>query len=101
MVASLLPNGKQQFIDLNGAPLVGGTVTFYIPETSTFKDTWQDPEQTILNTNPIVLDDRGQALIYGSGQYRQVLRDADANLIWDQLTSDYSGGGSGAGIQYG
>lgn len=101
MVASILPNGKNQFIDASGAPLVGGTITFYIPETTTFKDTWQDPEQTILNTNPIVLDDRGQAIIYGSGQYRQILRDANGNLIWDQLTSDYSGGGSGSGIQYG
>lgn len=101
MVASLLPNGKQQFIDALGAPLVGGLVYFYIPETSTFKDTWQDPGQTILNTNPIILDDRGQAIIYGAGQYRQVLFDADGNLIWDQLTSDYSGGGSGSGIQYG
>lgn len=87
MSASLLPNGEQQFIDSDGVPLVGGFVYFYIPNTSTPKNTWQDAEQTILNTNPIVLDGRGQAIIYGSGEYRQIVKDEDGNLIWDQLTA--------------
>jgi hypothetical protein len=88
MTATLLPNGKQQFIDANGSPLVGGSVTFYIPNTSTLKNTWQDAGQTILNTNPVILDSRGQAVIYGSGQYRQLVKDASGNTIWDQLTQD-------------
>lgn len=86
MTASLLPNGKQQFIDANGNPLAGGSVYFYIPNTTAPKDTWQDSEQTILNTNPVVLDASGEALIYGDGIYRQIVKDAAANLIWDQLT---------------
>jgi hypothetical protein len=84
VTASLVPNAKQQFVDINGNPLVGGTVEFYLPMTLTPKNTWQDSAQTILNTNPVVLDSRGQAIIYGTGAYRQILRDADGNLIWDQ-----------------
>ena len=36
---TLLPNGEQQFIDNNGAPLANGTVTFYVPGTTTLKNT--------------------------------------------------------------
>lgn len=90
LAGSLLPNGKQQFINGNGVPLAGGSVTFYIPGTTTKKNTWQDPDQTILNTNPIVLDGNGYAVIYGSGAYRQVVQDSAGNLIWDQLTADTS-----------
>lgn len=91
MSAILLQNGRQAFTDLNGDPLVGGKVYFYVPATSTPKDTWQDAPQTVLNTNPVVLDARGEAAIYGSGSYRQVLRDADSNLIWDAYIPDLAG----------
>src|SRR5487761_2045439 len=87
-MATLLPNGKQQFISGSGVPYAGGTVQFYVPGTTTPKDTWQDPGATILNSNPITLDSNGEALIYGSGSYRQVLKDAIGNLVWDQLTTD-------------
>lgn len=92
MTATLLPNAKAQFIDNTGKPLVGGKVYFYIPNTSTLKNTYQDAAQTILNTNPVVLDANGQALIWGSGTYRQVVYDQNGNLIWDQITQDTSGG---------
>jgi hypothetical protein len=88
LAATLLPNGEQVFLDNNGAPLSGGSVYFYLPNTTTPKDTWQDPDQGILNTNPVVLDSAGRAIIYGSGEYRQIVTDADGNLIWDQLTAD-------------
>lgn len=84
---SQLPNGKQQFIDINGDPLIGGLVYHFVPGTTHPKNTWQDEGQTILNTNPVVLDARGQAVIFGTGKYRQVLKDIDENLIWDQLTT--------------
>jgi hypothetical protein len=86
MTATLLQNAKQQFFDSNGRPLAGGSVYFYIPNTSTFKNTWQDEGKTTLNTNPVVLDASGEAIIYGDGQYRQVVNDVHGNLIWDQLT---------------
>lgn len=88
MSAILLQNGKQAFTDANGHPLAGGRVYFYSPNTSTPKDTWQDSAQTILNTNPIILDARGEASIYGTGSYRQVLTDASLVQIWDQFIPD-------------
>ncbi len=87
MTATLLPNAKQMFSDINGNPLVAGLVYFYQPSTLIPKDTWQDSAQTLLNTNPVVLDSRGQATIYGSGTYRQVLTDSRGNTIWDGNTA--------------
>lgn len=86
MTAFILPPAKTTFWDTNGRPLAGGSVYSYIPNTSTLKNTWQDAGETILNTNPVVLDSNGQAIIYGDGQYRQVVFDVHGNLIWDKLT---------------
>jgi len=90
-MTQLLPNGKQQFLDINGKPLVGGKVAHYVVSTNTPKATYQDYAQTIPNTNPVVLDARGQAAIYGTGLYRQVVNDATGVLIWDQIIPDASG----------
>lgn len=84
----LLQNGKQQFIDQNGAPLANGSVYFYAPGTTNPMPTYQDPAGSILNTNPVALDSRGQAIVWGSGTYRQVVKDCNGNTIWDQITRD-------------
>lgn len=89
--ASLLPNGQQQFADANGAPYASGLVYFYAPFSTTPKATWQDPNQSTLNSNPVVLDGSGRTVVYGSGQYRQVLKDQFGNTIWDQLTAGQAG----------
>lgn len=86
--ATLLPPGKQVFNDANGNPLAGGSVYFYVPGTTTPKDTYQDPGATILNANPVILNGSGQAIIYGTGSYRQIVKDSLGNTIWDQLTAD-------------
>lgn len=89
-MSSLIPNGEQRFVDNNGRPLIGGRVYYYVPNTSTLKDTWQDESMTILNTNPIVLDARGECTAWGYGSYRQVVRDDKGNLIWDKLVTDFT-----------
>jgi hypothetical protein len=76
-------------ITINNA-LAGGNVFFYIPNTTTFKQTWQNSTQTVLNTNPVTLDANGCATIYGTGIYRQVLQDSIGNTVWDKLTTDTS-----------
>ena len=81
-----IPNGKTQFSDAAGASISSGVVYHYIPGTSTFKDTFQDSAATILNTNPISLDAAGEAVIFGSGSYRQVVFDRLGNQLWDQVT---------------
>ncbi|MGK4845988.1 hypothetical protein, partial [Salmonella enterica] len=40
----------------------------------------------IPNSNPVVLDARGEATIWGTGVYRQVLKDAQGNTIWDVVS---------------
>jgi len=94
MSGSLIPNGKQQYLDANGAPLAGGKVYYYIPYTTTAKNTWQDINLTILNTNPIILDSAGECIAWGSGAYRQQVYDVNDNLIWDQYTYGISPAGS-------
>lgn len=89
-----LPKGKQQFLDNNGNPLVGGKVYHYVVGTNTPKDTYQDSGQTTPNTNPVILDARGEASIYGTGNYRQVLQTATGTLVWDQVVLDPGGAAS-------
>lgn len=82
-----MPPGKLQFFDNNGNPLTSGQVFFYVPSTTTPKNTWQDSGQTILNTNPVTLDGGGFAIIYGSGNYRMIVKDSLGNTVYDQLTA--------------
>lgn len=91
----ILPNAKSQFIDSAGQPLSSGSVGFYFPGTLNPKATFQDMAGTIANPNPVLLDSRGQALIWGSGIYRQILKDASGVTIWDQITEDPNGGLTG------
>ena len=90
-IATILPPGRTQFINGNGAPVIGGSVYFYIPGSTTLKNTWQDALQTTLNTNPVVLDGVGSALIYGNGQYAMAVYDASGNLQYTALTQDFLG----------
>jgi hypothetical protein len=94
MSGSLIPNGKQQYLDANGNPLAGGKVYYYIPYTTTAKNTWQDINLSILNTNPIILDSAGECIAWGAGAYRQQVYDVNNNLIWDQYTYGINPAGS-------
>lgn len=91
MTKLTLPLGKSQFLDANGRPLAGGKIYHYIPATTTPKDTWQDGAGTILNTNPVTLDAAGEAVILGTGSYRQILTDSLGNLQWDQVATAPNG----------
>jgi len=96
----MVPKGKVQFVDANGRPLSGGTVDFYVVNTTTRKDTFSDQALSVPNANPVVLDARGEAVIWGTGSYRQVLKDSTGSLIWDQ-TVDSSVGGADLSSQSG
>ena len=84
--ALVLPPAMQQFTDSNGVPLAGGAIYLYVPGTTTAKTSWKDTTELVPNTQPIVLDSAGRAIIWGSGLYREVLLDVNGNTIWDQLT---------------
>lgn len=85
--AALVPNAKQTFLGTTGAPLSAGTVTMYTPNSTNKKTTWVDPNQASTNTNPIVLDAAGRGIIFGQGNYRQVVKDKNGVQIWDSFTS--------------
>lgn len=59
----LSPSPKLAFLDNNGRPLVGGLVFTYAAGTTTKVATYRDSAGT-LNTNPIVLDYRGECDIW-------------------------------------
>jgi hypothetical protein len=84
---AILQPAEFQAIDANGHPLSGGTLATYVPNTSTPKPTYQDEGLSAQNTNPVVLDSSGRAILWGDGLYRCVLRDALGNLIYDQMST--------------
>jgi len=61
MTAQLTPTPVQKFWDANGVQLSGGKVFTYIAGTTTKQATWTDSTQSVLNTNPIILNARGEA----------------------------------------
>src|SRR5690606_19065354 len=83
-----------QALDANGDPLIGGRLYTYARGTTTPQATYKDAAGTILNTNPIILDGRGEAVIFVTEglKYTFVLRDGNDALVWSQ--DDISGAGS-------
>lgn len=80
----LTPSAKQQFFSDAGVPLVGGKVYTYEAGTTTPLATYQDSTGLVSNTNPIILDSRGEANIWLSPSlaYKFVLKDANDAPIW-------------------
>jgi hypothetical protein len=75
---------KVQFFTSAGVPLVSGTLTVYLAGTTTPTSTWQDAALTTLNTNPITLDARGEAVIWldDDVSYKFLLKDAAGATVW-------------------
>lgn len=95
--------GKQQFLNDAGAPLSGGKIYFYSPGTTTPKDTYSDADGLTANANPVSLNSRGEAAIWGTGSYDIKVTDASdvtiytldgINLGSDDLTFTQDGTGA-------
>ena len=88
-------SAKMQFSDASGIPLAGGLIDVYLAGTTTRTDTWQDRALSTLNTNPIVLDARGECLIWTDGDiaYKFVLKNSLGVVQW---TMDNITGAAGA-----
>ena len=87
---SLSPAPKLQFFGTDGNPLVGGKLYTYAAGTTTPLTTYFDSTGTAANTNPIILDTRGEANVWlDSSAYKFVLKTANETLIWtvDYITS--------------
>lgn len=87
-VAELLISPQQQFVDASGVPYAFGSLYTYIEDTFTPKNTWQDRFQMTLNSNPIILDNRGTCIVFGTGTYRFILNDQDGNQIFDAVSDE-------------
>ncbi len=83
MTTLLSPTTKAKFFDNNGAPLAFGQVTTYAAGTTTPIATYKDSTQTTTNTNPIILNFRGEADIWlvPNVAYKFLLQDAQGNTI--------------------
>jgi hypothetical protein len=90
-MAVLAPEPKAQFFDANGDPLVGGKVYTYAAGTTTPLATFTNANANTPNTNPIILDARGECDLWfaTATSYKVVLKDANDSLIWtvDNITT--------------
>ncbi len=92
-MASLTPTPRMQFFTLTGTPLVGGKLYTYAAGTTTPLATYTDSTGATANTNPIILDARGEASVWcAAAQYYFVLKDSLDVLIWtaDNINSAIS-----------
>jgi len=72
-----------QFLDANGNPLVGGKLYSYASGTSTPLTTYTDSTGASANTNPIILDSRGECNLWlGGANYTLTLKSSTDVLIW-------------------
>jgi hypothetical protein len=83
-VASLMPNGKQQFFNSAGGFLAAGKVYTYAATTITPKATYTTAAASVQNANPVILDARGEKAIFWSGAYYIEVYDSANNLIYSQ-----------------
>ena len=80
---SLAPTPKLQFFDANGDPLAGGLLYTYEAGSTTPLTTYTDSTGVSANTNPIVLDSRGEANVWLAGDiYKFALYTSVGVLIW-------------------
>jgi hypothetical protein len=82
-MAVLTPAPKTAFVNAAGEPLVGGRLYTYVAGTTTPQTTYTDSTAATANTNPVILDSRGEANVWlGGAIYKFVLKDATDALIW-------------------
>lgn len=83
MIATLTPSPKMQFFAASGSPLVGGKLYTYASGTMVPAATYEDSAGVTVNTNPVILDSRGEASVWlGPSKYTFILKDSNDNLIW-------------------
>jgi len=78
-------NPTPQFFDADGDPLSGGLMYFFESGTNTAKTTFSDINETIANTQPLVLTGDGRLPnCFFTGSAKQVLTDSDDVELWSR-----------------
>ncbi len=83
MTAQLSPTPIFKAFGNDGEPLAGGLLYSYVAGTTTPQPTYLDSTQTSQNTNPIVLNARGEAAVWLNPllTYKFLLTDSVGNTI--------------------
>lgn len=93
-MATLTASPKQQFFDANGVPLSGGKLYTYAAGTTTPIATYTDSTAGTANTNPIILNSRGECDIWllSGTAYKYILNTSADALVWtvDNITGNIS-----------
>lgn len=96
-------------IDASGKPLDGGKVFTYSAGTTTEVPMYLDSNKSVPATNPIILDSRGRALVFGDTSYKLIVTDKNdvVQYTLDSLTyaipdaqAVYAGTSSGSANAY-
>lgn len=91
-------------LDNNGNPLAGGKLYTYLTGTTTPATTYQDAAGSTPNANPVILNSRGEAIVFLTvgQQYTFLLTDPSGGTIWTQDNIDGAVGSSlgAAGLNY-
>jgi hypothetical protein len=83
MTTYISPQPKLQFLDNNGAPLSGGKVYTYAAGTTTPLTTYTDYTGSTANSNPVILDSRGECSIWlGTSSYKFKLTTSTDVEVW-------------------
>ena len=91
---NLTPSPFMQFFTAGGIPLVGGKLYTYAAGTTTLLATYTDATGTQFNSNPVILDSRGEAAVWlDTAAYKFKLTDSTDVEIW---TADNIEGSVGA-----
>jgi hypothetical protein len=76
----------------NGQPCIGARLWTFAANTTTPKAAYHDPYYLNPQTNPIVMNDQGQAVVWLDGFYHLRLEDADGVLLWEMLSYEFVSG---------
>lgn len=76
-----ISNPKFQIDDNNGVPLAAGKVYTYVVGTTTLATTFSDIALTP-NANPVILNERGECVIYSNQTLKLKVTDSEDNTIW-------------------
>ena len=84
MSATLTPSPFMQFFTAGGVPLAGGKLYTYAAGTTTLLATYTTALATQSNTNPVILDSRGEAAVWlsNTAAYKFKLTDSNDVDIW-------------------
>lgn len=90
----ILISPRLTILDRHGRPVFGGKVYTYESGSATPKPSYSDPEMTVANAWPVILDGDGKAAHYVSGSYKLVVKD-QAGVTVESRDKLWGFGGSG------